>query len=228
MPNEKHARPHWNEGPTGRVVLFLGIICILYFARGVLVPLAFALILAFLLAPAVTTLNRIGIARVPAVIFTVMIATAAVAGTGWLIATQFVEVANQLPGYRVNIHRKLEALRMPKTGPLGQAAQSLKEIGEEVARTPLGEGKPLGASDKPIPVQMVGQNENQITEFWRLARPSLAPLAATGMVLIFAVFILIDKEYTPPPRETRLRVRSRHMKPNDLQNPPLIPYYVGK
>ena len=139
-------------------------------------------------------MKRLGIARVPAVVFTVIVATAAVTGAGWLIATQLVEVANQLPGYRENIHRKLEALRMPKTAPLGQAAQSLKEIGEEVARTAPAEGKPLGASDKPIAVQVVGQNENQVTEFWRLARPSLAPLAATGIVLIFTVFILIEKE----------------------------------
>jgi predicted PurR-regulated permease PerM len=163
------------------------------FARGVLVPLAFALILAFLLAPAVTILNRVGIVRVPAVILTVMVATAAVAGTGWLIATQLVEVANQLPGYRENIHRKLEALRMPKKGPLGQAAQSLKEIGEEVSKTPP-DGKPLAPSDKPVAVQVVGPNSNQITEIWQLARPSLAPLAATGIVLIFTVFILIEKE----------------------------------
>lgn len=40
-------------------------------------------------------------------------------------------------------------------------------------------------------------------------------------------FILIDKEYTPPSRESRLRVRSRHMKPGDAENPPLIPYYRG-
>jgi predicted PurR-regulated permease PerM len=193
VANGNQARPHWNEGATARVVLFLGIICILYFARGVLVPLAFALILAFLLAPAVTTLNRFGMARVPAVIFTVMVATAAVGGAGWLIATQLVEVANQLPGYRVNIHRKIEALRMPKTGPLGQAAQSLKEIGEEVAQAPV-EGKPLGASGKPVAVHVVEPDANQITEIWRVARPSLAPLAATGIVLIFAVFILIEKE----------------------------------
>jgi hypothetical protein len=46
-------------------------------------------------------------------------------------------------------------------------------------------------------------------------------------------FILIDKEYTPPPRDLKLRVNSRHMKPidpskpDDRENPPLIPYYRG-
>lgn len=40
-------------------------------------------------------------------------------------------------------------------------------------------------------------------------------------------FILIDKEYSPAPRESGLRIRGRHMKPGDDENPPLIPYYRG-
>jgi hypothetical protein len=46
-------------------------------------------------------------------------------------------------------------------------------------------------------------------------------------------FILIDKEYTPPPDDLKLTLYSRHMKPNeasrpdDRENPPLIPYYFG-
>jgi AAA domain len=46
-------------------------------------------------------------------------------------------------------------------------------------------------------------------------------------------FILIDKEYTPPRRDLKLRVSNRHMKPNDpskpsdRENSPLIPYYYG-
>jgi hypothetical protein len=46
-------------------------------------------------------------------------------------------------------------------------------------------------------------------------------------------FILIDKEYTPPLRDLKIRVVSRHMKPNDpsdhraSEHPPLIPYYHG-
>jgi hypothetical protein len=47
-------------------------------------------------------------------------------------------------------------------------------------------------------------------------------------------FILIDKEYTPPLRELKVRVNNRHMKPNDPSDvsgdrvdPPLIPYYRG-
>ncbi|WFU34876.1 hypothetical protein QA635_10955 [Bradyrhizobium brasilense] len=46
-------------------------------------------------------------------------------------------------------------------------------------------------------------------------------------------FILIDKEFTPPPEGLKLNVFNRHMKPNDPSKPldpetaPLIPYYLG-
>jgi hypothetical protein len=41
-------------------------------------------------------------------------------------------------------------------------------------------------------------------------------------------FLLIDKEYAPPPKNSAIAVQSRHMRPADAANPPLIPYYRGK
>ena len=193
MASGKQTRLEANEGQTGRIVLFFGTLAILYFARGLLIPLAFALILAFLLTPAVTGLKRLRISRVPAVIVTVLIATSAVAFTGWVIASQLAEVANGLPGYRQNIDRKIESLQIPKTGPFGKAAQSLKAIGARLAQSPAAENQGKG-STPPVAVQVVEPDANQITAIWRLARPSLEPLATTGIVLIFAVFILIEKE----------------------------------
>jgi len=50
---------------------------------------------------------------------------------GWIIVVQLVDVAGELPRYRQNINAKMEALRIPTEGPLGLAANSLKEIGSE-------------------------------------------------------------------------------------------------
>jgi predicted PurR-regulated permease PerM len=193
MPSGKQPRLRVNEDHAGRIVLVLGTLGVLYFARGILIPLAFALILAFLLTPAVTMLERIRISRIPAVILIVLTTTGAVAFTGWVIAGQLVEVANRLPGYRENIHHKIELLQMPGTGPFAQAAQSLKDIGAELALAPSG-GQQPGVSEPPIAVRVVEPDTNQVTAIWRLARPSLIPLTSTGIVLIFAIFILIEKE----------------------------------
>jgi len=53
-------------------------------------------------------------------------------GIGWIIANQLVDVANQLPLYRQNIHAKIEAFHIPVTGQVGQAAESVREIVREI------------------------------------------------------------------------------------------------
>src|SRR5271166_1139685 len=145
MASGKQTRPEANQGHTERIVLFFGTLAILYFARGILIPLAFALILAFLLTPAVTWLSRIGIRRVPSVLVIVITVATAVGFAAWAIGNQLIEVANQLPGYRHNIDAKIASFQLPASGALGRATRSLKEIGEELAKTP-------GTETRPVPV----------------------------------------------------------------------------
>ncbi len=193
MANGKQARLAARELDTGWIVLFFGTLAMLYFAREILIPLAFALILAFLLTPVVTLLSRLGISRVPAVIVTVLIATATVACAGWIIAYQLVDVANQLPRYKENIQHKIVALQMPQTGPFGQAAKSLEEIGEDLSKAPAAANNGKEPA-RPIDVHIVGPESNPVTTIWTLAKPSLVPIASTSIVLIFTIFILIEKE----------------------------------
>ena len=74
------SRRNAEHSDTWAVVLVFGIIAALYFTREILVPLAFALTLTFLLTPAVILLERLRIGRVLSVILTVL---ASMAG-GWL------------------------------------------------------------------------------------------------------------------------------------------------
>ena len=105
----------------------------LYFAREILIPFAFALTLTFLLTPAVTLLQRVHAGRVVSVLTTVLVSIAVAGGIGWIIASQLVDVANQLPLYRQNIQSKIAAFHVPATGQLGQAAASVKELARELS-----------------------------------------------------------------------------------------------
>jgi hypothetical protein len=76
--------------------------------------------------------------------------------------------------------------------------------------------------DSPMKNISERENREQFKSFYNLVYDlKLGELQETQ-------FILIDKEYTPPARESGLRVRNRHMKPGDSENPPLIPYYRGR
>src|ERR1700737_696892 len=124
--------PHTKlKGDAGIIVLF-GTVAALYFAREILIPFAFALTLTFLLTPAVALLQKLHIGRVVSVLTTVLVSIAVAGGIGWIIANQLIDVANQLPLYRQNIHAKIEAFHIPVTGQLGQAAESVQDIVREL------------------------------------------------------------------------------------------------
>jgi len=185
--------------------MLFGTIAVLYFAREILIPLAFAVILTFVLSPVVALLQRLRIGRVPSVAVTVLVTIVAAGSVGGIIAIQLVDIVQELPRYRQNIDAKLEALRIPTKGPLGLAANSLKEIARELsgpgATAPVpGPVAPNrkqrsapGTPALPLPVEIVQQPANEWVYFRDLAQPVLRPLGLTGLVLIFTVFMLIKR-----------------------------------
>ena len=74
------------------------------------------------------------------------------------------------------------------------------------------------------PMKNISERENRANfeSFYRMVYDLKATELAKTQI------ILIDKEYFPPPKNVRFRVESRHMRPMDEANPPLIPYYRGK
>jgi predicted PurR-regulated permease PerM len=191
---------------TGTVVLAFAVVAALYFARDILIPLAFALTLTFLLTPAVAFLEKLRMGRVVPVVLTVLVSMTAAGWITWIIANQLVDVASQLPTYRQNIHAKIEALRNRGNGPLGRAADSAKEIGRELSGpdvavtvpTPPGQTQKQRNAPKapgpPVPVQIVQTRTSGLAELPDLVKPFLAPLGRAGMVLIFTIFMLIKRE----------------------------------
>jgi len=196
---------HLPNSNNWAMVMLFGTIAVLYFAREILIPLAFALILAFILAPVVALLERSRIGRVPSVALIVLVTIAAAGCVGGMIAIQFLDVAQELPTYRDNIQAKIDALRIPTTGPLGLAANSFKEIAREFASAGAPSPEPgapaknqnrrnaLSAPAIPLPVQVVQPAANELEYFRDLVQPVLRPLALAGLVLIFTVFMLIKR-----------------------------------
>ena len=193
------------RGDAGAIVV-LGTIAALYFAREILIPLAFALTLAFLLTPAVAILQRLRIGRVVSVLTTVVFSIAVASGISWVIANQLVDVANQLPRYQQNIHARIDAFHLPVTGHLNQAAQSVQEIVDELGASsapspalasPARKQNKLNgppAAQSPFPVSVVPPSAGGWKELRDLATLVLAPLGLAAMVLIFAVFMLLKRE----------------------------------
>jgi len=177
------------------------VIAVLYLAREILIPLAFAITLSLVLSPAVGWLQNIHIRRFPAVLVVMIVSITIAGGISYIIFDQLVQVANELPAYRENIHNKLTALRTPNKGALGRAAESVKELGKELttAAPEPSEASPRGRAERtntpanPLPVQVVEPPANGLVYVRDLAQPFLGPLAILGIVLVFTVFLLVEE-----------------------------------
>lgn len=192
------------------LIWLAGVILILYFARAVLIPLALALTLNFLLMPLVIGLQRRGVRRVIAVAMVMLVSIAFVGGMGWIVANQVLQVASDLPKYRQNIRNKIEALHLPPESALGRAADSVKEIDADFSEAPNARNAQSGAQAgvakaglpqaqpavpvQVVPVQVVTPPATGLQYLGQLLGPLLKPLGTAGMVLIFTVFILIKQE----------------------------------
>ena len=179
--------------------ILFGVIFVLYAAREIFVPLAFAITLALILSPAVACLQKIRVARALAVALVMFVTIGLAGGTAWVIFKQFVDVANELPRYQQNIDSKLKALRTPGKGSLGRATASVKALGKELsgasATPPPIAGAKLGRrSDnqpgRPLAVQVVDEPATELEYVRDLVKPFLGPFGVAGMVLIFSVFLL--------------------------------------
>jgi predicted PurR-regulated permease PerM/methylmalonyl-CoA mutase cobalamin-binding subunit len=175
------------------IVTVVIAVAVLYFAQELFVPLAFALLLSFLLGPAVVQLGKWGMPRIPSVIAVMSVATAVIAVGGWFITVELIHTAESLPGYSGNVARKIQALE-GKSKSLSRIVSAVEELGNQVdvADTTPAPQK-TGATGVAMPVRIV--EEHTILQVIRNSAGSLLrPLGTIGLILVFTIFMLIDRE----------------------------------
>ena len=176
----------------------------LYVAREVLLPLALAILLSFVLTPALLLLRRLKVPRVIGVAIVVAFAFALIMGLGWLMSQQATQLAGDLPRYQHVLAEKISALRKSVTGlpALEKATGAFKDLERELANpTPLPRvgtepilPEQLDEGRKPIPVEIHEAPPRSVELFQRIAGTVLPPLATAGIVILFVIFILLQRE----------------------------------
>src|SRR4051812_46826887 len=117
------------------LITIILVVAVLYLAQEVLIPLALAVLLTFLLAPLVDRLQRWGLGRVLAVITTTLLAFLIVGIVGWVVVHQAIDLTAKLPEYRENIRGKIASIQVSSGGVLGRARQNIKDISKDVLST---------------------------------------------------------------------------------------------
>ena len=118
---------------TGSVFGFVIIAC-LYFGREVLVPIALAVLMSFVLAPPVRLLQGWRVPRSLAVIVVAVVAFSAIFSLGGLMVVEVDQLAGDLPRYQSTLREKIQSLRgaTAVTGTLERASEVLQQLNSEL------------------------------------------------------------------------------------------------
>jgi predicted PurR-regulated permease PerM len=186
------------------VFIALAIVSVLYFGREIFVPLALAVLLSFALAPLVQFLRRCHVPRLGAVTIVVLVAFLVIFGIGALIAQEVKQLAENLPQYQITIGKKIESLRGAAPGVVGKITNALENLRQEISKpTAPAEssavpsppnGSESGATPKLLPVEIRQPPATPLEIIRNVLGPILAPLAKTGVVIVFAIFILLYRQ----------------------------------
>ncbi|MAM85768.1 MAG: phytochrome sensor protein [unclassified Hahellaceae] len=191
----------------GLLTLFglIAVVAVLYFAKVVILPVAMAVMLTFLLAPLVLKLQRIGLPRVVAIITTVVIAFLAIAAIAWTISVQVVSLADELPRYEQTLRSKIRQLNDSHNaeGPLSRAGELVSKLRKELDGGDLpdlpGRQADTGAEvaepvPAPVTVQLQPESSGVVESAAQVIGPLVGPLGTTGLVGIFVIAMLFQRE----------------------------------
>ncbi|RJF76677.1 AI-2E family transporter [Rhodopseudomonas palustris] len=190
-------------GACAVTILAVIIIAALYVGREVFVPVALAILLSFVLARPVNLLQAIRVPRAVAAIVSVLLAFVVIFALGSLIATQLSRLAGDLPQYQSTIQDKITSLRGVTGGSstLERAEGMLQDLSKELNKpkaTPsLSNSSPTTTSGRPVapvPVEVLQPDPGTLANLRSLIAPLISPLAMTGIIVIFVIFILLQKE----------------------------------
>jgi predicted PurR-regulated permease PerM len=162
------------------------VVAVLYWAQAVLVPLALAILLTFVLTPPVNWLER-WISRVPAVLVVVVLVFTVLGLAGWGLTRQLTHLAADLPGYRANIRDKIADVRgAGKGGTVEQLQDTIKDIKGDLG-TPA---PPAGTPSRPVVV-----SPEPVAAFSAFAwlGPVVGPLGTAGLVIALVMFMLLER-----------------------------------
>ena len=182
--------------PSG-VLLILAAIAALYFGRDILIPFALAILISFAMAPVVQQLRKLGVPRMPLVLIVVACLSLAVASFIVVLASQTIDLAGNLPRYQTNLEAKIQSVKevAPGGGLIdrlsGMVVRLTKEASAQATAAPMGAGDD---QSRPVQVQVLPNALSPFELAWEVGRPLIEPFAIAGIVLVFSVFMLLERE----------------------------------
>jgi predicted PurR-regulated permease PerM len=189
---------------TDTIIIVVAVIAALYFGHDVLVPIALAVLLSFVLTPVTVMLARLHIGRVASVLVAVALAFAILVGLGTIIGRQVADLGQNLPEYQMVVAKKLEAVRNSRLGKglVEKASDALHGLDGNLGKstptpppptTPSTDAEPRDSSPSLMQVEVHQPAPGPVQILQSILSALLPPLATAAVVVIFVIFILLQR-----------------------------------
>ncbi|WP_419759881.1 AI-2E family transporter [Acidisoma sp.] len=188
--------------PQGLLILLVAVVVVaaLYLAKTVLIPITLAVLLSFVLGPVVALFRRIHLPKVLAVLLAVLLALTVILLIATLIGTQIADLASNLPQYQATVMQKVDTVRSFATSRMSALTDQFSHIPTVQSHHPggLATAAPAPASGhvagQPMPVTVEQPAPSTLSVAKSLLMPVLEPIETIGIVIVFAIFFLLQKE----------------------------------
>jgi predicted PurR-regulated permease PerM len=171
------------NGAAALIIVAL-VIAGLYGGRDLLIPLALAGLLSFILFPLVRRLINWGVPQGLAVTFVMTVLIAVVLGGVTFAGHQVAQLLEELPQHETNLREKARHVHslLGGTGIWQRAIETLRNVEQEV-HDPGTESKPLKIEVAP---------SQPLSVFLEYTRSTLPSIATAGLSLVMTIFILLQ------------------------------------
>jgi len=183
-----YVRPSDRGNPLVTTGVILVAVVVLYLGAGIFVPLVLAVLLAFALAPLIRRFRHMHIPHILAVLLAVGMAAAVISTIGYIVATQLIKLASDLPTYQTTVSAKTTALQQLLGN--GQFIESLTSAIEQLTQQFAG----ASGTTPPIPVTITNGGAGPLEMVQTVLGSVLGPLATAAIVLVFLIFLLLERE----------------------------------
>jgi predicted PurR-regulated permease PerM len=182
------------------------VVATLYFAQDVLVPITLAVMLSFVLSPLVDLLQRIGLWRAASVAVSVLLALGAIGLVATLLGSQAANLAADVPHYVEVVQSKVERLQAVATARVAAITRLLDAGRPAAAPTAAPTSRPRGEKNdaatalsrgtpqQPVVVELATPKASVLAVARAVIEPVVRPLETTAIVLIVAIFILMQQD----------------------------------
>lgn len=171
------------------------IIAVLYVARQVFIPVALAILFAFLLRPVVQALEHTILRRTGSIVIAIAIAVAVLSTGGWLLVQQVQGLAREVASYGGNIEKKLSFLKGSPTGTIALFEKTLQRVTDSTEKL-----------ERPDLKVRVIPEKRGLPERYQKFAPTLELVASSFLVIVLVFFLLKDREQL---RDKALRLAGR-------------------